>query len=133
MLKEQFEKAKGFVKDHKTEIAICVGTVVGGAVVWKIMKDVTVGSGSVVKELKIEIPKYVKENIPNGLEGIVTDISHPESVTDWTDVWIENAKLSDLGEFGQKLSELEGFDMDSYVGGVVSLSKTPHDFSKLLG
>lgn len=133
MLKEQFEKAKGFVKDHKKGIAICVGTVIGGVVVWKIVKSIPVGNGSCVKEFKIELPKYVKEKIPNGLEGIVSDISHPESVTDWTDVWIENAKLSDFGEFGQKLSELEGFNMDSYIGGVVALSKTPHDYSKLLG
>lgn len=138
MLKERFEKTKEFVKDHKKEIVICTGIVVGGIVIWKIAKrspvkkvdglaDELVNKLIDVKDFKIELPRYIKEDIPEGLASIVTEISHPETVTDWTDVWFGDTKLSELGDFGQKLAEIKGFDINSNISGIVSLTKVANE------
>ena len=123
----KIENMKNWVKDHKKEIAIGVGTVVVGGVMivvghktiknWdklsKGAKDVT---NSITKN------NWVKVDLLEATGGMIEEISGPADKA-WKDVWLGKVPLTKLGELGEKLMEI-GYSAEDFIeGGVNSIVK----------
>lgn len=112
MLKEKMNKVKNFVVDHKKGIAIGVGVVVGGAVIYKIVKhlpkndlvtdiDWTDMTGEIVD---LEIPKLEV--------GTIDEL--------WKDQWgksliLNDVTVGDMGKLGEELLKIDGITKETVV------------------
>jgi hypothetical protein len=116
MLKEKLAQVKAFAKDHKKEIAIGIGVLVGGTVVYKIVKsspkviDIceTIDKSNVIKDL--EIPKTEL--------GTINEL--------WQDGFGKNLILNDvtvgdLGKVGEEFLKIDGVTNETVVTAVVGL------------
>lgn len=120
MLKEKFEQAKGFVIDHKKEIGIAVGSIVGGVIVWKIVKKVPKVGGPVDKFIMKAVESDVTEYLPapDLAIGVVDDL--------WVDQFGKNLILNeftiaDMGKIGEELLKIDGVTNETEVTAILGL------------
>lgn len=118
----KIENMKNWMKEHKKEIAIGVGTVVVGGVVCVLgIKFKKSGKGLVdIVELLPDRPKYNKLELTEELTEMVEEISGPENEA-WKDLWIGTVSLKDLGKFGEDIMKLGYSENDVINGGVTNL------------
>lgn len=117
-MNQKIENSKNWMKEHKKELLIGTLIVVTGGVSVKLLKDVLKATPKA--EVSTLLPTYVKMDIPEGLTGMLEEISAPRGETRYKDLWIDELALSDLGKFGEELMKLDYFDENSYICGVVS-------------
>lgn len=122
-MKQNIKNAKKWFKVHKKEILVVTITVIAGGVSIKLLKD---AYKSVPKATELNIPgkPYVKLDLPEGLIGMVEEISAPDGEKRYKDLWVGTVKLPDLGKLGEELMKLDAYDENSCIsGGVVGLLK----------
>lgn len=107
MLKEKFEQAKKFVKEHKKEVAICVGTIVGGVIVWKITKH---NPSKAIQADEIDIP-----DLDIGVIDKLWIGSHG------TGIILNDFTVTDMGAIGEELFKLENITDKTKVSAMITL------------
>ena len=118
MLKEKMTKVKNFVVDHKKEIAIGVGVIVGGVVVYKIVKSLPKNdlitdvewSGMTEGIEDLEIPKL--------------DVGTIDEL--WKDQWgksliLNDITVGDMGKIGEEFLKIDGVTKDTVVTATIGL------------
>ena len=118
MLKEKMTKVKNFVVDHKKEIAIGVGVIVGGVVVYKIVKHIPKAdlvtdvdwSGMTEEIVDLEIPKLEV--------GTIDEL--------WSDQWgksliLNDITVGDMGKIGEEFLKIDGVTKDTVVTATMGL------------
>lgn len=121
----KIENMKNWMKEHKKEIAIGIGTVAVGGVLC-VLGVKYVKSGKNMTEILESLPdesKYNKLELTEGLTGMVDEISGPENEA-WKDLWLGIVPLKDLGKLGEELINLGYSETDEIRGGVVALVDT---------
>lgn len=112
MLKEKFEKVKNFVVDHKKEIAIGVGVVVGGVVIYKIVKHLP--KNDLVTDINWNdmTEEIVDLEIPKLEVGTIDEL--------WKDQWgksliLNDVTVGDMGKLGEELLKIDGITKETVV------------------
>ena len=112
MLKEKFEKVKNFVVDHKKEIAIGVGVVVGGVVIYKIVKHLP--KNDLVTDINWTdmTEEIVDLEIPKLEVGTINEL--------WSDQWgksliLNDFTVGDMGKIGEELLKIDGITKETVV------------------
>ena len=116
-MKQKLEKAKTFVKKHKKEIAIGVGTAVIGGVVYMITKKKpkinSIDSFMPIPYKDLEIPKLDIGRIDELWQD---KISKMAIVNDFT--------IADMGDIGQEFLKIDGVTNETEVSVIMSLVDT---------
>ena len=118
MLKEKMTKVKDFVLDHKKEIAIGVGVIVGGIVVYKIVKHVP--KADIVTDVNWSdmTEEIVDLEIPKLEVGTIDEL--------WADQWgksliLNDITVGDMGKIGEEFLKIDGVTKDTVVTATMGL------------
>ena len=118
MLKEKMTKVKDFVVDHKKEIAIGLGVIVGGVVVYKIVKHVPKADLVTNVEWSGMTEEIVDLDIPKLEVGTIDEL--------WKDQWgksliLNDVTVGDLGKVGEEFLKIDGVTKDTVVTATMGL------------
>lgn len=126
MLKEKIKAGVNYVKNHKKETAIILGTVVVGGVVYVITKQrsknmdkaICMASDGMSKYLVYEKSNFVDLEIPKLDVGTIDEL--------WTDKFgtnliLNDVTVSDLGKIGEEFKKINGITDETAVTAVVGL------------
>lgn len=118
----KMKKAKGFVKEHKKELAIAAVTVVGGAIVFAITRK---QSETIKKDMdRIHEAFTSTINEWRDLDKSVIELGTIESLDtngEWIDAIVNDISVSDLGKLGEELVKLEGVNSETGVSAMISV------------
>lgn len=103
-------------KEHKVE-TIIYGTIAAGATVGAILLTAS-GNKKTTLPIDSSIFKPNRLKIPESLNGVVDDIIVEKN--GWCNVWFEDVAIKELGDFGNKLIDIEGFNPDLKIDGLLS-------------
>lgn len=118
MLKEKMTKVKNFVVDHKKEIAIGVGVIVGGVVFYKIARKLSTNDPLTNIEWSGKAEDIVILDAPKLEIGTIDEL--------WSDGWgksliINDITVGDLGKVGEEFLKIDGITKDTVVTATMGL------------
>ena len=115
-MKERLEKVKKFVSDHKKELAIGAGTVVGGVVIYKITKKAP--KFETIKQVSHIGTKIKELDIPKLDLGTIDDLWVDEF---GTNLILNDVTVADLGKVGEEFLKIDGITNKTTVTAIVGL------------